>query len=61
MNSKRGFADSTRLFDRSIARVLQADTSSLARAHAIVAVVVIVVVVNDRRRRRRHSHRANEY
>lgn len=28
MNSKRGFADSTRLFDRSIARVLQADTSS---------------------------------
>lgn len=59
MNSKRGFADSTRLFDRSIARVLQAGTSSLARAHAIVAVVV--VVVNDRRRRRRHSHRANEY
>lgn len=62
MNSKRGFADSTRLFDRSIARVLQADTSSAlsrARARAIVVLVVdVVVVVNDRR----HRHReANEY
>lgn len=58
MNSKRGFADSTRLFDRSIARVLQADTSSaLSRARAR-AIVVLVVVVSDRR----HRHReANEY